>query len=130
MTTNHDERERRAFPRYPVRESSSVMLSPDAISSLCILDISKSGIGFCYADRMLESKLLDKAFIALLSENVIATDIPVIVMSDEEVDGSKVWFTNEMDKVPDLRRCGLMFGPLSFEQKGLVENYINSLIVD
>jgi len=128
-TSNPDYLERRAFPRHPIRDSSAVMLSPDAIISFRILDISKTGMAFCYNGRKLESKVKDKAFIAFFGENALATDIPVRIIFDKEIDKKNVWFYNEevATEIPYLRRCGIKFDNLSKDQESAIETYIHDL---
>jgi len=105
------------------------MLSPDAIISFRILDISKTGMAFCYNGRKLESKVKDKAFIAFFGENALATDIPVRIIFDKEIDKKNVWFYNEevATEIPYLRRCGIKFDNLSKDQESAIETYIHDL---
>jgi c-di-GMP-binding flagellar brake protein YcgR len=128
-TSKHDYLERRAFPRYPIRDSSAVMLSPDAIISFRILDISKTGMAFCYNGRKLESKSMDKAFIAFFGEHVLATDIPVRIVFDKEIDKANVWFYNKEAAAdfPYLRRCGIKFDNLSKDHEAAIDTYIHDL---
>jgi hypothetical protein len=46
--SDHDLHNKRTFSPYPAGDSSAVMPTPGNIVSSCILDLSKSGLAFCY----------------------------------------------------------------------------------
>ncbi len=124
-TSNRQKEERRNFPRYQPIDSSTVMLSPDSIISFKFLDISKSGLAFCYDGMGLRSKLKSKAIVDFFGEKAGATDIPVKIISDSDFDAQKVLKTPR--KMPYLRRCGVKFGSLSDDQKAAINIYIRGL---
>lgn len=129
-TTIQDFQERRICTRHPIRDSSAVMLSPDDIISFSILDISESGMSFSYNGRGLNSKLKDSAVLAFFGERVGASNIPVTIISDTEIDLKNVWIPEDMGgaAIPYLRRCGVEFGELSDMQKHAMNNYIQGLL--
>ena len=123
MITNNQDR--RSVPRHQPRDSSTVMLSPDKIISFEFLDISKSGLAFCYNGTGLKSKLKDKAIVDFFGENAGAIDIPVQIISDTDFDTANV--LQSPRKKSDLRRCGVKFESLSNDQEVAINTYIQYL---
>jgi len=110
------------------------MLLPDGIISFCILDISQSGLAFCYNGSALKSKVNDTASVAFFDEKGGAADIPVTIISDTEFDKEQVkadYYDEEKNgdqsEIPYLRKCAVQFDSLSSDQKLTINEYIKSL---
>jgi hypothetical protein len=125
-----DFHDRRSFTRYTTRDCSAVMLGPRNIVSYCILDISRSGMAFCYNATSDECKSINNASVTFFGENVGAADISVRIISDTELNEEDlVWhpsWGNKSDK-PCLRRCGVMFDSLSQAQENSIDLCIQGL---
>jgi c-di-GMP-binding flagellar brake protein YcgR len=127
-TRFHDSNEKRTFPRYKVSDSSAVMLTPGNIVSYCILDVSKSGLAFCYNGAVNESEMLDNALITFFTENLGSSDIAVQIVCDTELNEKMAHQSQEnRAKTPYLRRCGVKFKQLSREQESTISSYIEHL---
>jgi c-di-GMP-binding flagellar brake protein YcgR len=126
---NPSAHDKRSFTRYPSKNSCAVMLTPGHIMSYSILDISKSGMAFCYDGKANESKLLNNVTVTIFSENDIAPDICVQIISDTELDEAKTYHPAEniMHKNRHLRRCGIKFSSLSQSQENMINVYIQNL---
>ena len=129
MNTAEAYLERRVFPRHPIRDSSTVMLTPDQIISFRVLDISKSGLAFCYNGKGVDGRSMGKAVLDLFGETVGALDLPVKIVFDTQFDYHDVMSTYEEtdEEIPYLRRCGIEFGELSDSQKIAIDMYIKDL---
>ena len=129
MTTSQAYLDRRAFPRHQISDSSTVMLSPDQIISFRVLDISKSGLAFCYNGKGVDSRIMGKAVLDFFGEKVGALDLPVKIVFDTEFDhGGVLFMDGETDEeIPYLRRCGIEFGELSESQEAAIDKYIYEL---
>jgi hypothetical protein len=106
------------------------MLMPGNIISYCLLDVSKSGLSFCYTGKSLARKALHKiATMTLFAGNVGASDISVQVICDAELGNESGLhpFEKENSRKPYLRRCGVRFNSLSEDQAHIVNTYIESL---
>lgn len=121
--------DKRAFTRYPTKESCAVMLTPGHIISFCILDISKSGLAFCYDGRVNESKMLSNVAVTLFTEDDISPDIPVLIISDTEISEENLNTPHAKSIAYNryLRRCGLKFQSLSQSQEEMLNGYIQNL---
>jgi hypothetical protein len=119
----------RLFTRYPTKESCAVMLTPGHIISFCILDISKSGLAFCYDGRVNESKMLSNVAVTLFTEDDISPDIPVQIISDTEISEENLNPPHAKSIAYNryLRRCGLKFQSLSQSQEEMINGYIQNL---
>ncbi len=104
MKSNFTYVEHRSCRRFSIQERSSLVLLPENLMSEHILDISETGIAFCYHGIGLESRIDDKAAIDLVALNVGIANVPVRIVSDCKIEG-----------VGDegLRRCSLEFDDLS-----------------
>jgi len=105
------------------------MLSPNRIISFKVLDISKSGLAFCYNSKEVDSRLMGKAVLDLFGEKIGTLDLPVRIVFDTQLnhDDARL-MTEETDEgIPYLRRCGIEFGDLSDSQRIAIDEYIQSL---
>ena len=130
MTTrNPTSNEKRSCTRYPTTNSCAVMLTPGPIMSYCLLDISKSGMAFCYDGEANASKMLNNVAVTLFTENDISSDIAVQIVSDTEMDEKKLSHPFEKNRPQNryLRRCGVKFSSLSPYQKDTINGYIQNL---
>ncbi|NOR23798.1 MAG: hypothetical protein GQ542_05285 [Desulforhopalus sp.] len=127
--SNPDVRDKRSFTRYPTKDSCAVMLTPGHILSYCILDISESGMAFCYDGPANESKLLDNVAATFFTENDISSDISVQIVSDTEMNEEKLFHPSEKSRSKNryLRRCGIKFRSLSASQEDTINSFIQNL---
>ena len=129
-THNFTFQEKRSFSRYPVRDNSgAILMTPGNIVSYCILDVSKSGLAFCYNGRFSEDKKRKNAIVTFLAEDVGSIDIFVQIVSDSKLDEEDLWHPSQEDRlnIPYLRRCGVKFNLLSPGQEDTIDTYIESL---
>jgi hypothetical protein len=105
------------------------MLTPGNIISYCVLDVSKSGLAFCYNANVNKSGLLDSAQVTFFTENVGSSEIPVQIVCDTELDEKQLpyQFKEHRSRTPYLRRCGVKFDQLSQEQESTIDQYIKYL---
>ncbi len=120
--------ERRSEVRYPINDSSAVLLSPDNIISYALLDISESGLAFAYNGPGTEVRLKGHGKIDLFGDILAMDDMEVKIISDRmltpddaiceecvEVDSSNYY----------LRRCGVQFVNMSVDHIKVIVNYLN-----
>jgi hypothetical protein len=95
--------------------------------SYSLLDVSVKGLGFFYSiDSGHINWIGEEREIDLFGEGFIIPKIPVRIISDRpfgyiELDAP----FNEEKR--DLRRCGVQFSPLTFNQKNQIDSYVESL---
>jgi hypothetical protein len=123
--------EKRSCPRYRANDSSAVMLAPGNIISYCLLDVSKSGLSFCYNCQADENDVLNDAVLTFFPENGGSTDIPVKIVSDSELHKEVLLLSSDDDdsNIPYLRRCGVKFNMSSQVQEDTIHTYILHLIL-
>jgi hypothetical protein len=122
--------DKRSFPRYQTRDSSALMLMPGNVVSYSLLDVSKSGLSFCYYGESIKSEALDKAIVTFFSDNVGSSDISVQIISDTELNNDNLrqpLSEKENSKIPCLRRCGVKFIFVSEDQEDAINKYIEGL---
>jgi hypothetical protein len=73
----------------------------------------------------LKSKIQDIGFVSFFSEKVMVSDIPVQVISDNEIDQERLLQIS--DRIPYLMRCGIKFCDLSKEQETTINEYLQDL---
>jgi hypothetical protein len=125
--------DKRLSSRYPVKDSSAaVLMTPGNIVSYCILDVSKSGLSFCYNGNAKKSKILKNAVVTFLAEESESVDISVQIVSDTKLKEDSLWLATQEDKsnIPYLRRCGVKFNSLSPGQEDVINGYIQSLLTN
>jgi hypothetical protein len=109
-------------------DSSAVMLPLMDVISYRVLDISKSGLSFCYNGKASKSEgaNIDMTF---FSETVKLIDIAVQVICDTELNINHLpgQFDSGDLRNPYLRRCGVKFNQLSFEQEETIKLYIQHI---
>lgn len=122
-------KDKRLFTRHPTKDSCAVMLTPGYIMSYCVLDISESGMAFCYDGQADASKMLDNVAVTFFTENEISSEISVQIVSDTEMDEEKLFhpFAKNRPQNRYLRRCGIKFSSLSHSQKDTINGYIQNL---
>ncbi|MFT5700378.1 MAG: hypothetical protein ACI8ZB_003252 [Desulforhopalus sp.] len=120
---------KRKSSRYLVMKSSAVMLPLMDVISYRVLDISKSGLSFCYNGNTSKSEGSNMVM-TFFSDVMKSIDIPVQVICD-----TKMHINNLPDQFdsgdfqdPFLRRCGVKFNQLSFEQEEAIKLYIQHII--
>lgn len=118
--------EKRSCPRYRAKDSSAVILAPGNIISYCLLDVSKSGLSFCYNCQADEADVLNDAVLTFFPENGGSTDIAVQIVSDSELHEEVLWSTADADhsNLPYLRRCGVKFNLSSQAQEDTINSFI------
>jgi len=109
-------------------DSSAVMLPLMDVISYRVLDISESGLSFCYNGRASKSKGSNMAM-TFFSNAMRSIDIPVQVICDTELNINHLpdQFDSGDFLNPYLRRCGVKFNQLSFEQKETIKLYIQHI---
>ncbi len=129
MANKQPLQDKRACPRYLVSDSSAVILTPGNIVSYCLLDVSKSGLAFCYNGQSNENNVLKDAIATFFTENIGSSDISVKIVSDTELPEADCRSQKEpyISKKPYLRRCGIKFNELSQDQENMLNGYIQSL---
>ena len=129
---NSSSQDNRKSSRYPVRDSSAVMLMSENIISYTVLDISNFGLSFCYNDKPHKVKMSKKTTMTFFADNSGSTDIPIQIINDTELNPNYLPFLSDADrsKMPYLRRCGVEFTQLSSHQKEMINNYIKHLPAD
>ena len=123
--------EKRSCPRYRARDSSAVMLTPGNIISYCLLDVSKSGLSFCYNCQSHENDVVNDAVMTFFPEDGGSTDIAVQIVSDSELHEGLLLHSsvNNHSNNPYLRRCGVKFNLSSQVQEDVINTYILHLIL-
>jgi hypothetical protein len=125
---DHPFQNERKSTRYLVMGSSAVMLPLLTVISYSVLDISKAGLSFCYNGRasQKEGLSMDMTFFSAVMRSI---KIPVQIICD-----TKLHINNLPDQFdsggfinPDLRRCGVKFNQLSFEQEEAIKLYIQHI---
>jgi hypothetical protein len=118
--------EKRSCPRYRAKDSSAVMLAPGNIISYCLLDVSATGLSFCYNCQADENDVLNDAVMTFFPENGGSTDIAVQIVSDSELHEEVLLHPSGDDRSnrPYLRRCGVKFNLLSQVQEDTINTYI------
>ena len=119
---------KRKSSRYLIMKSGAVMLPLMDVISYRVLDISKSGLSFCYNGKpcKCEGLNMDMTFFSDVMKSIT---IPVQVICD-----TKLYLNNLPDQFdsgdlrnPWLRRCGVKFNRLSFEQEEAIKLYIQHI---
>jgi len=125
---DHSFQNKRKSSRYSVMDSSAVMLPLMDAISYRVLDISKSGLSFCYNGKASKSEGLNMAM-TFFSDAVRSIDIPVQVICDTELNINELpdQFDSGYFRNPNLRRCGVKFNQLSFEQEETIKFYIQHI---
>ncbi|MGB3224710.1 MAG: PilZ domain-containing protein [Desulforhopalus sp.] len=121
--------EKRSCPRHRAKDSSAVMLAPGNIISYCLLDVSKSGLSFCYNCQADETDVLNDAILTFFPENGGSTDIAVQIVSDSELHEEVLRSPVDADHstLPYLRRCGVKFNLSSQAQEDTINAFILNL---
>lgn len=122
--------EKRSCPRYRAKDSSAVMLAPGNIISYCLLDVSKSGLSFCYNSLAGDNDVLNDAVLTFFPANGGSTDIAVQIVSDSELHKEVLLFPSEDDHstIPYLRRCGVKFNLSSQVQEDTINAFLLHLV--
>ncbi len=87
---NQDFIEQRIFPRYTVNDSSAVMLVPGEIISYYIVDISRSGMSFCYYGKVDGLSGLTESKLTLFVINDGSFNFSVQIVSDSKFNQEQV----------------------------------------
>jgi len=125
---NHSLQNKRKSSRYSVTDSSAVMLSLINVISYHVLDMSKSGLSFCYngKDNKIEGSNLVMTFFSDRSRSI---DIPIQVIYDTDLNIKHLPYQFETGDFqnPYLRRCGVKFDKLSLDQEETIKLYLQYL---
>ncbi len=115
----------RSFPRYQVRNGSALLLMPGNIVSHSLLDVSKSGLSFCYYGKSIDIRESNGAEVTLFAENAILSDISITVISDTLINTEFVGdpTNNMLSELLQLRRCGVKFTLLSEDIEDLLADH-------
>ena len=127
MIPNADDfTERRSSPRIPTNDGSAVMMSSPNIISYSILNISKTGLAFCYCGSTDTIKVEDHTTITLFADHIGLTELPVVLVSDTELTENSLQSHEPkiISKRPYLRKCGVRFLAMSHEQEETVDSYV------
>lgn len=130
MMNSKNFHEKRLCPRYRAKDSSAVMLAPGNIISYCLLDVSKSGLSFCYNTLADENDELNDAVLTFFPENGGSTDISVQIVSDSELPKDVLLSSLDEDhsNIPYLRRCGVKFNLSSHVQEDTINAFLLHLV--
>jgi PilZ domain len=126
---DHTFQNKRKSSRYSVTGSSAVMLPLINVISYRVLDISKTGLSFCYNGKASKSEGSNMAM-TFFSAVMNAIDIPVQVICDTELNINHLLpyqFVSGDFRNPHMRRCGVKFNQLSFEQEEAIKLYIQHI---
>lgn len=99
------------------------------VISYRVLDISKSGLSFCYNGKATKSEGSNMAM-TFFSAVLNAVDISVQVISDTELNTNHLLpyqLVSGDFRNPYMRRCGVKFHQLSFEQEEAIKLYIKHI---
>ena len=127
---NYSLRDKRSSYRFPVKDSSAaVLMTSGNIVSYCLLDVSKTGLAFCYNGRADRNEIMNNTVVTFLAENSRSVDISVQIVSDKKLNKDALWLPTKEDRsnVPYLRRCGVKFNSLSPHQEDILNTYIENL---
>ncbi len=125
MTDLDSERRRKA--RYPVKDSSAVLLSPDNIISYSLLDISASGLAFTYNGPGTEVKIQSHGHVELFGEVMLVSDLKIKIISDSSLATDDICLREDVEgkiAFPYLRRCGVEFADLNQKQDEKIADWL------
>ena len=121
---NHDNR---LAPRFAIHDGGAVMVLQNLIFSHSLLDVSESGLAFSYSVGVEHANWIgEERKIDIFGEGFIISEIPVRIIYDKPFDDSEIGEPFN-GKKHHLRRCGVQFSTLNFQQKNNVDSYIESL---
>lgn len=127
MNKKNNTQERRMRRRFSVEDSGAVMVSPNSIISYCLLDISESGLAFSYNGTKAEKWIGKNCFLDFFGEDFSLENIPVKIISDNQLNPADLPPRVKEELAPSLRRCGIQFLGLTDTQKESFSNYIKML---
>jgi hypothetical protein len=127
--SNREYQEKRDYPRFPIQDGSAVIMTPGDIISYCVLDISASGLAFCYTGEVDNGKVMGEADISFLGENFNSLDIPVQIVYDSLLNSEHPCHPAAPYTANNLhfRRCGVKFSVLSPQQAGVISQIVQVL---
>ena len=93
-----------------------------------VLDISKSGVSFCYDGNAKKNEGSNMGMTFFL-DTASSIDIPVQIIYDTDLNINHLPYQFESRDFPklNLRRCGVKFDQLSIDQEGTINLYIQYL---
>ena len=103
------------------------MVLQNLIMSYTLLDVSVKGLAFCYSIGSGHANWIgEEREIDLFGEGFVIPKIPVRIVSDRPF-GHIELDDPFNEKKRHLRRCGVQFSPLTFNQKNQIDSYVESL---
>lgn len=125
---NHSSQNKRKSSRYLIKDSSAVMLPLINVISYQVLDISKSGVSFCYDGNAKKSEGSNMGMTFFL-DAARSIDIPVQIIYDTDMNLNHLPYQSGSGdyQKPYLRRCGVKFDQLSLDQEKTINLYIQHL---
>lgn len=116
--------ERRNAPRFFAGEHGEIMVFPHGVISYRLLDISETGLSFCYADTENHEWIDSSCMVDLLEKNFSLEGIPAKIVSDLHYMPLKL---TENGITPNLRRVGIRFAQLTAGQQQALKSYLVQL---
>lgn len=113
--------ERRAAPRFHAGEEGEIVVFPQGVISYKLIDISETGLAFCYAATDDHGWIDSSCSIDLVEKKFSLEGIPAKIVSDRHHTPLRI---TENGIVPSLRRVGVQFIHLSGEQKKTLKRYL------
>jgi c-di-GMP-binding flagellar brake protein YcgR len=121
MDKNPAKPERRSAPRFHAKDGGEIVVFPHGVISYKLVDISETGLGFCYAATEDHGWIDSSCSIDLVGKNFSLEGIPAKIVSDRYHTPLRI---TENGIVPSLRRVGVQFVHLSSEQQKSLKRYL------
>lgn len=121
MEKNLTKPERRSAPRYHAKKGGEIVVFPHGVISYKLIDISETGLAFCYAATEDHGWIDSSCSIDLVEKKFTLEGIPAKIISDRYHTPLRI---TENGIVPGLRRVGVQFVHLSSEQQKTLKRYL------
>lgn len=112
--------ERRKFPRYRVKDDAFVVVNPESVKVVPIIDISLGGLGFYFNDNEDWLNKTSKLEIMTADCSFYMEKLPFEVVANART------FPTQSTSLLDGRRYGLKFGHLQPNQKSKLKYFIRN----
>jgi c-di-GMP-binding flagellar brake protein YcgR len=112
--------ERREFPRYRAKDDAFVVVNPEPVKVVPIIDISLGGLGFYFNDNEDWLYKTSKLEIMAADCSFYMEKLPFEVAANSRT------FPTQSTSLPDGRRYGLKFGHLQPNQKSQLKYFIRN----
>ncbi len=113
--------ERRSAPRFHAKKGGEIVVFPHGVISYKLIDISETGLAFCYAATEDHGWIDSSCSIDLVEKKFSLEGIPAKIVSDRYHTPLRI---TENGIVPSLRRVGVQFVHLTSEQKKTLKRYL------